>query len=131
MMVSRTAVLNQTTGGQTMKRLSVKTIERLDSEMAGACQCGNLPLWSAWADSYGDRDAVIEMPTGELMNERIRGFAWAWASKGRIQDAPIEKSDRFNANGLEGKVIVRTTLTVALLVYRELPPHRIQIRAEV
>lgn len=114
-----------------MKRLSTKTIERLDAEMAGACVCGNLPLWSAWCDSMGDRDAVIEMPTGELMNERIAGFAWAWASKGRIEDAPIEKGDRFNAQGLEGKVRIRTTLTVALLTYREVSPHRIQILAEV
>jgi hypothetical protein len=64
------------------------------------------------------------------MNPHIAGFVWAWAMLGSITTAAIQPEDRFIAQGLEGKVRVRTTLSTALLVYRALPPYRRQVVVE-
>ena len=70
------------------------------------------------------RPARLEFPLGELMNERIAGFLWAWHMQGKLKTARIGRDDRFEANGLEGKCVVRSVLSTALLAARELPPHR-------
>jgi len=67
--------------------------------------------------------ARLEFPLGELTNPRITGFLWAW-QQGQLTTARITASDRFNANGLEGKCVVKTLLSTALLAARELPPYR-------
>jgi hypothetical protein len=68
--------------------------------------------------------ARLEFPLGELTNPRIAGFLWAWHLQGRLNTASIAASDRFNAHGLEGKCVVPTQLSTALLAARELPPYR-------
>ena len=68
--------------------------------------------------------ARLEFPLGELTNPRIAGFLWAWQRQSQLTTARITASDRFNANGLEGKCIVKTLLSTALLAARELPPYR-------
>ena len=70
------------------------------------------------------RPARLEFPLGELTNPRIAGFLWAWHIQGRLQTTSIAASDHFNAHGLEGKCVVPTQLSTALLAARELPPHR-------
>ena len=83
-----------------------------------------------WYAQYDHgQGARIEFPSGEIMNPAIAGFVWAWGMQKRVESQRIETGDRFNANGLEGKVSIDTTLTTALLVYRALPKHRAQIRA--
>ena len=108
-------------------KLSEKEITALDAEMSRHCVCGQLDLWDKWATDKGDSPVLLEFPLGELMNPGIAGFLWAWKLQGKIQTHAIEPGDRFNAQGLEGKVRIRTTLTTALLVYRELPAHHCQI----
>lgn len=49
------------------------------------------------------RTARLEFPLGELMNPGIAGFVWTWHLKDVLRNARIERHDRFNANGLEGK----------------------------
>ena len=114
-----------------MRLLSATEIDRLDSELAAAAGSCNLAQYSAWADSMGDSPALVEFPLGELTNGRIGGFVWVWGMKGIVQSARIDSGDRFNAQGLEGKCTIPVTLTTALLVYRELPPNRCQIRANL
>jgi hypothetical protein len=76
------------------------------------------------------RPARLEFPLGELTNPRIAGFLWAWHMQGRLKTARLAASDRFNANGLEGKCVVPTLLSTALLAARELPPHRRAVYVE-
>jgi hypothetical protein len=70
------------------------------------------------------RPARLEFPLGELTNPRLTGFLWAWCLQGRLQTTSIAAPDRFNAHGLEGKCVVSTQLSTALLAARELPPYR-------
>ncbi len=70
------------------------------------------------------RPARLEFPLGELTNPRIAGFLWAWHLQGQLETMSIAETDRFNANGLEGKGGVKVLLSTALLAARELPPHR-------
>ena len=86
--------------------------------------------WGKWQGAYGDRMVWVEFPLGELMNPAIAGFVWAWAMQKRLVVGSIQEGDQFNAQGLEGKVRVRTTLSTALLVYRDLPPYRCQVVME-
>jgi hypothetical protein len=122
-----------------MKRLTRREAGTLLDRMREAARPGpsGLYRWERWQWAYGERAAWVEFPLGELMNPHITGFVWAWATLGGITSAPIQSEDRFNAQGLpvgplrgEGKVKVRTTLSTALLVYRELPPYRCQIVVE-
>lgn len=113
---------------KSMKTLTHKATKGLVKQMHSLAVCGQSELWIKWANEQGDKPAIVEFPCGELFNESIAGFLWAWKMKGIIETCAIEKKDRFNANGLEGKVKVTTTLTVALLVWRDLPEHRCQVR---
>jgi hypothetical protein len=76
------------------------------------------------------RPARLEFPLGELTNPRITGFLWAWHMQGKLKTARIAASDRFNANGLEGKCVVPTLLSTALLAARELPSYRRAVYVE-
>ena len=78
--------------------------------------------------SYYHQEAQLEFPLGELSNPNIAGFVWAWKMQARIETTEIAKDDRFNANGLEGKIIIRTTLSTALIAAGELPEHRSAIK---
>lgn len=71
--------------------------------------------------------AVIELPTGELLNPNIELFVWYWGRMHLIERAPIKRGDRLAAQGLEGKVRIRTDLVKALNVAKLLPEFRYQI----
>lgn len=70
----------------------------------------------------------IHIPIGELAGN-LAGFAWVWEKRGRIsKPLPITKSDSFNAQGLEGKVIVSgSTYYDALIVASQTTLDRIDI----
>jgi len=80
--------------------------------------------WEQWQERNLKLNTVLEFPAGEIMNERIRGFVWAWAMKKEITIAGVTGKDRFAAHGLEGKIQVNTNLITALLAYRDLPRYR-------
>jgi hypothetical protein len=111
-----------------MNRQNTISINDLNNKMQRASACGHPELWDQWANAYGNKPAQLEFPLGELSNPGIAGFVWVWKMKGTIQTASIESDDQFNAQGLEGKIVIQTTLTTALLAYRELPEHRRAIR---
>jgi len=110
-----------------LKRLTHRETAELLEQMRAAARPGRYWRWEQWEWEYGERAAQVEFPLGELVNPRIAGFVWAWAMLRCITTAPIQSGDHFNAQGLEGKIRVRTTLATALLVYAELPPHRCQV----
>ena len=53
-----------------------------------------------------------------------------WKSQDRIEIGRIETKDNFVAQGLEGKIGVKTNLITALLVWENLPKFRCQIKIE-
>lgn len=108
-----------------MKRISQKAIEQLTSDMRKAASNGS-STWDPWHDEHY-QSVVLDIPSGELMNERITGFLWAWAMQKNLQSMRLAKSDRLNANGLEGKIRIRTFLISALLACQELPKYRYQL----
>ena len=115
-----------------MVKLARWEVERMLGQMQAAARPGSdwAERWGRWQEAFGDRIAWVEFPLGELMNPAIAGFAWAWAMQKRLIAGPIQAGDQFNAQGLEGKVRVHTTLSTALLVYRDLPPYRCQVLLE-
>ncbi len=115
-----------------MARLARWEVERILGQMQAAARPGLdwAERWGRWQEAHGDRLAWVEFPLGELMNPAIAGFAWAWVVQKRLIVGPIQEGDQFNAQGLEGKVRVHTTLSTALLVYRDLPPYRCQVLLE-
>lgn len=73
-------------------------------------------------------EVEIHIPLGELFNPKIEGFVWAWRLSGCLNKVhPITGKDRFNAQGLEGKVIIPTNSGTAYIVAQELPKNRINI----
>ncbi len=84
--------------------------------------------FNTWYTQHGTKDAILEFPSGELMNSEIAGYIWAWKMTGKLEyPLPIDENDRFNAQGLEGKVRVKTNLTTAIIVHKTLPSYRCQI----
>jgi hypothetical protein len=59
------------------------------------------------------KPVLFECPLGEAIGS-LAGFAWVWRMKGLLQAKPIVESDRFNAQGLEGKVSIPCSLYDAL-----------------
>lgn len=110
-----------------MKRLSEKVILSLISEIEEASSKG----WEVWSQFYDSHTEEVELsfPSGELFNKQISGFMWIWAIQNRIKHRfDLIKSDRFSAQGLEGRSLVNVSLITALLAYRDLPRFRRQIR---
>ena len=106
---------------------SKANIESLIAAMEKAA-IGGSSTFGPWYDAQGGKTVAIEFPSGELFNEGIRGYIIAWRMIGKLQNLPIDSTDRFNAQGLEGKIRVHTSLCTALTAYRELPSNRCQIR---
>lgn len=107
-----------------MKRLSEKKIKSLYQKLSQIKL--DDPFWSELG-----QNVFIEMPTGELLNEEISGFVWAWDLKKCIQiNLPLTKEDRFIAQGLEGKIRIKTSLATAILVYKECDRFRCNIYKE-
>lgn len=111
-----------------MKRITYKAMVALDNAARNAYKTGGCKGSGAFLDSH-DGPAEIHLPLGEVANERIGGFVWAWKMKGLLQPADITGKEGFNAQGLEGKVIIPTTMVGALLVWRECPAHRCTVYA--
>jgi hypothetical protein len=111
------------------RRLTRRECERLLASMQFAARPGPewTQRWDAWERQCGQRETWVEFPLGELTNPAIAGFVWTWALSRRLTTHAIQRGDRFDAQGLEGKARAITTLATALLVYRELPPYRCQI----
>ena len=106
-------------------RLDEKRLEQAIKEMEYNLAMENYARCAdTWQGAWGTRDAILEMPLGELTNEGIAGFVWAWNAKHMIKTADISDHDRFNAQGLEGKVIIETSFATALIAARELPAYR-------
>jgi hypothetical protein len=114
------------------RRLSHWQVGELLDGMRDAARPGadGMRVWNRWERRFGEQAASVEFPLGELMNRRIAGFVWAWAMQERITTHAIQRGDQFNAQGLEGKARVGTTLSTALLVYDLLPAYRCQILVE-
>lgn len=68
--------------------------------------------------------ARLEFPLGEITNPDIAGFILAWALQAAIRTTSIAAKDQFDAQGLEGKCVINTLLSSALLAARELLPYR-------
>lgn len=68
--------------------------------------------------------ARLEFPLGEITNPGIAGFILAWMIQAAIHTTSITAKDQFDAQGLEGKCVIDTLLSSALLAARELPPYR-------
>jgi hypothetical protein len=68
--------------------------------------------------------AQIEFPLGELTNPAIQPLILIWSSQNAIRLARIQKKDQFDAQGLEGKCIVSTTVLIALTAARVISPYR-------
>lgn len=114
-----------------MKKLKQKTIRGL----VDFWQSINLPpmndTFNAWYAEANQVSVRIEMPAGELTNQLITGYIWAWGAQKRIETAPITGKDTFAAQGLEGKAVVRgVALTTALLVWQNVDPRRIALYIE-
>jgi len=75
-----------------------------------------------------NRRVKFECPVGELI-DALAGFAWAWKMKGKLSDVlPIGERDRFDAQGLEGKVSIECNLYDALFYAMQASsPYRSQI----
>jgi hypothetical protein len=71
-----------------------------------------------------DKNCYLHIPLGELTNDAIAGFLIAWKMRGAIVTSGIDGWERFNAQGLEGKAIVKTHLTSALIACIDIPDNR-------
>jgi len=102
--------------------LSADKIDLITSEMMAA---SSTSAWTAWRDDPGSQSVILEFPAGEMWTPGIRGFLMAWNLLGTIETGlPILDTDKFSAQGLEGKCRVRCSLVTALLAARELPKFR-------
>ncbi len=111
-----------------MRRLTERelqaTINRAEAASAAHLD-GDRGAFDRWLDREGNRPARLEFPLGELQNEAIRGYVWAWKMRGLIATAGLSKGDGFAAQGLEGKAVIGDLdLVSAVLAARELPLHR-------
>lgn len=71
--------------------------------------------WAKAVKKYS-RKVVAHIPLGELIGN-LAGSARVWKKQGRIGEVEsIEKKDRLNAQGLEGKVTIEMSLYDAVLV---------------
>jgi hypothetical protein len=112
------------------RRLSASQLQAAIARMEGASAAhldGDRGAFDRWLAAEGHAPARLELPLGELLDEHIGGFAWAWARNGAVRTEGITAGDRFDAQGLEGKAVVEVSLVTALLVARDLPPRRVAV----
>jgi hypothetical protein len=108
-----------------MRLLTMGEVEHISNDWL-AVACLPIPV----QDAFWYRLQVpckVVMPLGELMNPNLAGYAWVWKLKECIHPEPITDKHRFNANGLEGCFSLGEMLSTAILIYREVPPDRINI----
>lgn len=99
--------------------------QQSDLERAKAC-------WDEGREAVfpgADREVCFEFPLGELAHDGPDRVGLAMLVQ-RLEVTPvaIEPSDRFKAQGLEGKLSLRVTYETALLFAMKLEPYRFQIR---
>ena len=111
-----------------MRRMTHKAMVALDKAHRQSFIDGGCAGSTRFCDEH-DTPAEIHLPLGEVMNEKIGGFMWAWKMKGLLTPVDITGKEGFNAQGLEGKVVIPNTLIGALIVWRECPAHRCTIYA--
>lgn len=108
-----------------MNQIPRKDIKQLVTELEEASQ--NPEQWEQW-HTKTDKLVTLHMPLGELLNPAIRGYIWVWDHQRKITTAPIDKRDRFAAQGIEGKAIIHdVSLVTALLIASWVGPYRIAI----
>ena len=74
----------------------------------------------------------LEFPTGELARGDLVSFCLAVRCEKRgYRHEPIERRDRFNAQGLEGKIVVEDEYYSLLTLALSLTPYRFQIGARI
>jgi hypothetical protein len=111
-----------------MKRLSESEIQKLRAELGKLAEDSK-----AWIESYDDphskwnQSAKLEFPLGEIAIDGLRTIALLGIE--RPKPEPILASDRFNAQGLEGKISRTIPLREALIISDMLDSNRRQIFA--
>lgn len=86
----------------------------------------------AWRKAHADKShwintpVKLEFPGGETCEAEIKTLALLGPA-GQYEYANITEDDRFDAQGLEGKIVVRRPLFVAIALIRLFKPHRWQI----
>lgn len=77
-------------------------------------------------------NCTLEFPLGEVASTKTGGFMWAWDLQNMLNNIqPIEKPDRFNAQGLEGKIVIESLpIVTALLFARASTVGRYQIKVD-
>jgi|SRR5581483_5697028 len=88
----------------------------------GPHKCGKECHQAWWA-----QEVTLELPTGELAVSGLQTLALTGSFHPTLAVAPIVPQDRFNAQGLEGKVRIRKPLLNALLNLDIIAPQRAQI----
>ena len=74
-----------------------------------------------------NQPVILEVPLGELV-DNLAGFAIVWKMRGWLNNImPITGKERFNAQGLEGKVQVKMTLYDALFISLQTTRDRLNI----
>lgn len=113
-----------------MKLLSNSELGEVISESRAAAEGGPF-TWDLFYSAVYSVPATVSLPLGELLNERISGFVTVWRMKGLVdQPGPITSADRFNAQGLEGKVVIEGDLGDAVLVAANVPLDRVNVRVD-
>jgi len=113
-----------------MKRLSDREIEDDLAEFRAHSMEGDTPEWRDVYDRVANRPARVEFPTGEITNPAIAGYILGAKLGGTLESGlPITAQDRFNAQGLEGKVALATNLLNACLIWEELGKFRCAVYA--
>ena len=113
-----------------MHRLSNQKVAELLTLMRAAYQCAPAATqrsrYDAFQRAHG-RLVRFEAPVGTWIGD-LAGFAAGLKLQGRLPPVqPIIVADRFNAQGLEGKISVRVPLATALLYAAQCDAHRFQI----
>lgn len=90
--------------------------------------CKNSEIWADFYFNCSNIKVQLELIVDELWNKNIRGYLWAWNLQNAIKQAAITKDDKFNVNGLIGKIVVNTSIITALLVSREISKYHCQIK---
>ena len=113
-----------------MKTIDVET---LIQEMQDAYAC--LPVetqrqrYDAFQAKHGATQVQFSAPVGEWMGN-LAGFAAGLKMRGQLPESElIQARDKFNAQGLEGKISIVCLLPDALLKAVQCDPHRWQIES--
>ena len=111
---------------ETSRKLSQAEIDKQLTDLCNAAESGG-ETWDTLYKEYAGVKFRLEFPLGELAgnNPDLHGLWFAAKSLGQIREAlPIDGSEGFTAQGLEGKCSVEGFGTQLLTVYDTLPVNR-------